>query len=62
MLLIAGNQETGTIAGTVTGSDAQRFYDSLGWTKAGIVPNYALMPNGAPCATTIFYKRVPGND
>ena len=41
---------------TVTGSTAERLYIRLGWTKSGIIPNYALMPDGAPCATTIFWK------
>jgi GNAT superfamily N-acetyltransferase len=41
---------------TVTGSDAERLYQRLGWVRIGIVPNYALMPNGRPAATTYFYK------
>jgi GNAT superfamily N-acetyltransferase len=41
---------------TVTGSDAERLYRALGWTKAGIIPNYALFPDGRPCATTILWK------
>jgi len=43
---------------TVTGSDAERLYARLGWTKAGVIPNYALFPDGRPCATTIFWKAV----
>lgn len=41
---------------TVTGSTAERLYTNLGWTKAGVIPNFALMPDGEPCATTIFWK------
>jgi GNAT superfamily N-acetyltransferase len=41
---------------TVTGGDAERLYARLGWTRVGVVPNYALMPDGRPCDTTIFYK------
>lgn len=41
---------------TVTGGDAERLYTRLGWTRVGVVPNYALMPDGRPCDTTIFYK------
>ncbi len=41
---------------TVTGSDAERLYLRLGWVRIGIVPNYALMPDGRPAATTYFYK------
>jgi hypothetical protein len=42
-----------------TASDtAERLYLRLGWTLCGVIPNYALMPDGAPCATTIFYKQL----
>jgi GNAT superfamily N-acetyltransferase len=44
---------------TVTGGDAERLYARLGWTRVGVVPNYALMPDGRPCDTTIFYKALP---
>ena len=43
---------------TVTGSAADRLYTRLGWQRVGPVPNYALMPDGAPCETTFFYKEV----
>ena len=36
--------------------DAERLYTRGGWHRCGEIPNYALMPDGAPCATTIFYK------
>jgi ribosomal protein S18 acetylase RimI-like enzyme len=41
---------------TVTGSNAERLYEKLGFTKAGVIPNYALFPDGRPCATTVFWK------
>ncbi len=41
---------------TVTGSDAERLYLRMGWTKAGVIPNYALFPDGRFCDTTIFWK------
>jgi len=41
---------------TVTGGDAERLYEELGWTKVGVIPNYALMPDGALAATTVFWK------
>lgn len=40
----------------VTGGDAERLYASLGWVRVGVVPRYALMPDGRPCDTTFFYK------
>jgi GNAT superfamily N-acetyltransferase len=40
-----------------TASDeADRLYRRLGWTAAGAIPGYALMPDGSPCATTFFWK------
>lgn len=45
---------------TVTGSAADRLYTRLGWTRVGEIPRYALMPDGAPCATTVFYKDLEG--
>ncbi|HZY17733.1 MAG TPA: GNAT family N-acetyltransferase [Ramlibacter sp.] len=48
---------------TVTGGDAERLYARAGWQRVGVVPNYALMPDGAPCATTFFHKQLarPGD-
>lgn len=43
---------------TVTGGAAERLYAKLGWTRSGEIPGYALMPDGALCGTTIFYKSV----
>lgn len=43
---------------TVTGSDAERLYARCGWQRVGSIPDYALMPDGRPCATTYFYKQV----
>ena len=43
---------------TVTGSDAERLYQRLGWTRVGVVPEYALWPDGRLCDTTFFYKRL----
>jgi GNAT superfamily N-acetyltransferase len=41
---------------TVTGSDGERLYARHGWQRCGEIPNYALWPDGRPCATTIFFK------
>lgn len=43
---------------TVTGGDAERLYRRAGWQSAGTVPKYALMPDGAYCGTTFFYKHL----
>ena len=36
--------------------DAERLYVRQGWQRCGEIPNYALWPDGRPCATTFFYK------
>jgi GNAT superfamily N-acetyltransferase len=41
---------------TATGSDAERLYQRMGWTRVGVIPNYSLLPNGVFCGTTIFWK------
>jgi len=42
----------------VTGGDAERLYERLGWTRVGVIPGYALMPQGGLCATTVFYRKL----
>jgi GNAT superfamily N-acetyltransferase len=41
---------------TVTGDAAERLYERLGWSRVGVIPDYALYPDGRLCATTVFYK------
>jgi GNAT superfamily N-acetyltransferase len=41
---------------TVTGSPADSLYEKRGWTRAGVIPDYALYPDGALCDATFFYK------
>jgi GNAT superfamily N-acetyltransferase len=44
----------------VTGGDAERLYQRLGWERVGVIPGYALMPRGEPCDTTVFYRNLGG--
>ena len=37
---------------------AERLYERLGWARVGVVPNFALLPDGAPCDTTFFYREL----
>jgi ribosomal protein S18 acetylase RimI-like enzyme len=39
-------------------SDAARLYVRLGWTLAGVVPDYALWPRGGLCSTSFYYRRL----
>jgi ribosomal protein S18 acetylase RimI-like enzyme len=43
---------------TCKDSAAERLYASLGWTRVGDVPNFALNPDGSPCDTVFFYKQL----
>jgi len=42
----------------VTGGAAARLYARLGWTTVGVIPSYALYPDGRPCDTTVFWKAI----
>jgi len=35
---------------------AERLYTSLGWNRLGVIPNYALLPDGGSCDTVVFWK------
>jgi len=41
---------------TVTGDDAERLYERLRWNRVGVIPGYALYPDGRSCDTTVFWK------
>lgn len=43
---------------TVSGSDAARLYERLGWCLAGDVPDYALWPRGGLCPTSFYYRKL----
>lgn len=52
-------QESGRtllVLDTVTGGDAERLYARQGWERCGVIPDYALWPDGRPCATTVFFR------
>ncbi|MCG7391403.1 GNAT family N-acetyltransferase [Microvirga sp. ACRRW] len=50
--------KTVLVLDTVTGSDGERLYTRLGWQRVGVIPNYALWPQGGLCDTTYFHKRI----
>jgi GNAT superfamily N-acetyltransferase len=62
-LLVAAERHAAEVGRTVLVLDtatpeAERLYVRHGWQRTGDIPDYALLPDGAPCATTIFYKRL----
>jgi GNAT superfamily N-acetyltransferase len=42
-----------------TASDeAERLYARAGWTLVGLIPDYALLPRGGLCATSVYYRKL----
>jgi ribosomal protein S18 acetylase RimI-like enzyme len=50
--------KTVLVLDAVTNGDAARLYERLGWLRVGDIPRYALMPDGAFCSTTVFYRNL----
>ena len=42
---------------TAVEDGASRLYEALGFTLAGIIPDYALKPHGGLTGTMIYWKR-----
>jgi GNAT superfamily N-acetyltransferase len=38
--------------------DAERLYERGGWVKVGVIPDYALLPEGGFCDTIVYYRRL----
>jgi ribosomal protein S18 acetylase RimI-like enzyme len=54
---VAGREAGKTLLVLDTASDsAERLYDRLGWQRVGVIPGYALWPDGRFVDTVIFYK------
>ena len=53
-----GENKSVLVLDTVTGGNAERLYERTGWQRVGTVPNYALMPSGELCGTTIYCKQL----
>jgi GNAT superfamily N-acetyltransferase len=39
-------------------ADAERLYARCGWVRVGVIPNYALLPRGGYCDTTVYYREL----
>jgi GNAT superfamily N-acetyltransferase len=53
-----GAGRTLLVLDAVTGGDAARLYERLGWQRVGDIPDYALFPTGGFCSTTYFYRKL----
>lgn len=38
--------------------EAERLYERMGWERVGVIPDYALLPHGGLCRTTVFYRNL----
>ena len=43
---------------TCEGSAAERLYASMRWQRVGVIPGFALNPDGSTCDTVFFYKQL----
>ena len=43
---------------THEGTDADRIYPRLGWTRAGVIPDYATLPNGDLTGNAFYYLQL----
>lgn len=43
---------------TAAEEGAGPFYEKLGFTRAGVIPDYAYKPHGGLCGTIIYWKRI----
>jgi GNAT superfamily N-acetyltransferase len=43
---------------TVRGDPGEQLYTNCGWQRVGVIPDYALYPDGRPCDTVVFYKKL----
>lgn len=44
---------------THEGTDADRIYGRLGWTRVGVVPDYAELPSGELAGNAFYFLRLP---
>jgi GNAT superfamily N-acetyltransferase len=47
---------------TCQGTPAEALYRALGWTEVGVIPHFALTPDGGNCDTVFFYKQFGARD
>jgi GNAT superfamily N-acetyltransferase len=62
-LMDAAEREARTLGKTLlvldtASQDAERLYARMGWQRLGVVPGFALLPEGGLCNTTYFYRQL----
>ncbi|MBI5278664.1 MAG: GNAT family N-acetyltransferase [Burkholderiales bacterium] len=43
---------------TRRGCEAERPYEKLGWSLAGVIPHDSAMPGGTPCDGALYFKQL----
>ena len=43
---------------THEGTDSDRFYDAVGWTRLGVLPAYSTRPDGTLAGAALYYREV----
>lgn len=43
-------------------AEARRLYERMGWVRVGDIPDFALLPQGGLCATTVYYRDLSAVD
>ena len=43
---------------THEGTDSDRFYDAVGWTRLGVLPAYSTRPDGSLAGAAFYYREV----
>lgn len=56
--LAAARGKTLLVLDTASDGGAGALYEGLGYTLAGAIPDYALLPHGGLTATLIYWKRI----
>ena len=47
---------------TKRGDAAESLYRRNGWSEVGVIPGYAMNPDGSMCDTVVFYKELSADD
>jgi GNAT superfamily N-acetyltransferase len=47
---------------THSGTNADRLYEHLGWTRSGVIPDYAVLPSGDLAENAFYYLRLANID
>jgi GNAT superfamily N-acetyltransferase len=43
-------------------AEARRLYERMGWVRVGVIPDFALLPQGGFCDTTVYYRHLGERD